>query len=386
MRRGAKPTKAKAEAKLPVAQKSLKSDGSRVRDLEKRLAEALKREAEAVKREAEAQEQQTATAEILRVIARSPSDLQPVLDAVAESAARVCDAVDSHITLLEGDLLRVMAIHGEHRPSVAVGDTVPATPATVAGRAVYDRRAIHIDDIEALPETEYPETRARMRRAGIRTRTVLAVPLLRGGAPLGTILIRREVVQPFSDKQIELLETFAAQAVIAIENVRLFNETKEALEQRTATADILRVIASSPTDLQPVMEVVAENAVRVCGATDSAIFRLEGGLLRKVARHGPLHGPWRSTVRSLSLATPRLDGPCATARRSTSRTSWRLRRNFRSPYHASGRPGPTSGHRWPRHYCARARPWASFTSLGDPRSIPSRTSRSRSSRPSPTRP
>ena len=236
----------------------------------------------------EALEQQTATAEILRVISSSPTDLQPVLDAVAESAARVCDAMDSHITLLEGDLLRVMAIHGEHRPSVAVGDTVSATPATVAGRAVYDRRAIHIDDIEALPETEYPETRARMRRAGIRTRTALAVPLLREGAPLGTILIRREMVQPFSDKQIELLETFAAQAVIAIENVRLFNETKEALEQQTATSEILRVIASSPTDIQPVMDVVAESAARFCGAHDAAIWHLEGESLRLVAAHGYL--------------------------------------------------------------------------------------------------
>jgi signal transduction histidine kinase len=236
----------------------------------------------------EAREQQTATAGILRVISSSPTNLQPVLDAVAESAARVCDAMDSHICLLEGEVLRVVAIYGEHRPSVAVGDTISATPATVSGRAMGERRALHIVDFEALPATEYAETRARIQPGHRRRGTTLVAPLLREGMPLGSIVIRREVVQPFSDKQIELLETFAAQAVIAIENVRLFNETKEALEQQTATSEILRVIASSPTDLGPVMEAVAENAARVCGATNSAIFRLDGEHLRLVALHGPL--------------------------------------------------------------------------------------------------
>src|SRR5262249_31043652 len=145
---------------------------------------------------------------------------------------------------------------------------------------------VHIHDMQALSEEELPFARARTRALGIRT--ALATPLLREGVPIGAILVRRLEVRPFSDKQIELLETFAAQAVIAIENVRLFNETKEALGQQTATADILRVIASSPTDLQPVMEAVAESAARVCGATDSLIFRLEGDRLRMVARHGSL--------------------------------------------------------------------------------------------------
>ena len=238
----------------------------------------------------EAQEQQTATAEILRVISSSPTDLQPVLDAVAESAARVCGAADSHICLLESDVLRVVAIHGEHRPSVAVGDTLSVTPATVSGRVVRERRTIHIDDFEALPETEYVETRGHIRADRMPNRTQLAVPLLREGVPLGSIVIRRHVVQPFSEKQIALLETFAAQAVIAIENVRLFNETKEALEQQTATSEILRVIASSPTDLQPVMDVVAESAAKFCGAINAAIWRLEGDSVRLVAVHGSMLG------------------------------------------------------------------------------------------------
>jgi signal transduction histidine kinase len=236
----------------------------------------------------EALEQQTATAGILRVISSSPTDIQPVFDTVTESAARVCGAMDSHLCLLEGDVLRVVAIYGEHLPSVAVGDTISATLATVSGRAVCERRTLHIVDFEALPATEYAETRARSQPGHRRRGTTLVAPLLREGMPLGSIVIRREMVQPFSDKQIELLETFAAQAVIAIENVRLFNETREALEQQTATAEILRVISSSPTDLQPVMDTVAENAARVCGATDSSIFRVDGDGLRLVTRYGEL--------------------------------------------------------------------------------------------------
>ena len=212
----------------------------------------------------ESLEQQTATGEILRVISSSPTDLQPVLDAVAENAARVCGAADSHICLLEGDVLRVVAIHGEHRPSVAIGDTLSATAATISGRVVCERRAIHIHDFAALPETEYTETQRHIRADRTPNRTQLAVPLLREGVPLGSIVIRRHVVQPFSAKQIALLETFADQAVIAIENVRLFTELQEknqaltkahaqvteSLEQQTATSEILRVIASSPTDLR----------------------------------------------------------------------------------------------------------------------------------------
>jgi GAF domain-containing protein len=240
----------------------------------------------------EALDQQTATSEILRVISSSPTNLQPVLDAVAESAARVCGATDSHISLLEGDVLRVVAIHGERLPSVTLRVTIPTTSATVAGRVVRERRTIHIDDFEALPETEYPETRARIRRAQIRTRTLLTVPLLREGMPLGVIVIRRDVVRPFSDKQIALLETFADQAVIAIENVRLFQELQvrnrdltEALEQQTVTAGILRVISSSPTDVHPVFDTIVKNVVRLCDAVYSTVFRVDEGRLDLVAHH-----------------------------------------------------------------------------------------------------
>ena len=234
----------------------------------------------------ESLEQQTATGEILRVIASSPTDLQPVMKAVVENAARVCGAMDSAIFHLEGEHLRLVARHGPLRVSYAIGESVPVA-GTVSARILRERRTIHVTDIWAA-EAEYPLTASRARGGMSTVRTMAGTPLLREGAPLGVLFINRGPdVQPFSAKQIELLETFANQAVIAIENVRLFNETKEALEQQTATSEILRVISSSPTDLQPVMNVVAESAARFCGAANAALLRLDGGILRLVAQHGP---------------------------------------------------------------------------------------------------
>src|SRR5262245_21206627 len=250
MRRGPKPAKSK-EAKPPVAHKSPKDD-ARVRDLEKRLAEALRDKSEA-------QEQQAATAEILRVISSSPEDLQPVLDAVAENATRVCSASDAVIRLLDRDALQIAAHYGP----IPVGPSLPVTRGSLAGRAIMDRQAIHVEDMSEAPEDEFPEGRTSARRLGIGT--ALATPLLRESVPIGAIVIRRNEVRPFSDKQVALLQTFGDQAVIAIENVRLFNETKEALERQTATSEILRVISSSPTDTQPVFDAIARNAVALCG-------------------------------------------------------------------------------------------------------------------------
>ena len=178
----------------------------------------------------EALEQQTATAEILRVIASSPTDLQPVMEAVAENAARVCGATDSAIFRLEGEFLRLVARHGPLRGSLAVGgrSLSVATPRLDGSRATGE--TIHIEDILAA-EAEFPVTASRIRQTGSDIRTMLATPLLRDGTLLGVIYIARgPAVQPFSAKQIALLETFANQAVIAIENVRLFKE----LRARTA--------------------------------------------------------------------------------------------------------------------------------------------------------
>ncbi len=238
----------------------------------------------------EALEQQTATAEILRVISSSPTDLQPVLDAVAERAARLCDANDALIFRVDGDLLRLVASYGPLGVHGRPGDR-SVSRNWVTGRAVVDRRTIHVPDLAAEADSEFPLGKRLQKLGGHRT--TLATPLLREGVPLGAILIRRLEVRPFSDQQIALLQTFADQAVIAIENVRLFQEIQarnrdliEALEQQTATAEILRVISHSPTDVQPVLDAVAESAARVCGANDATIMRVDNGVMRRVAHFG----------------------------------------------------------------------------------------------------
>src|SRR3990172_2657339 len=238
----------------------------------------------------EALEQQTATSEILRVISSSPTDLQPVLDAVGENAARLCYANNAVISQLEGDLLRQVASYGQIPTTSHPREGLRVNRGTVTGRAVFDRQTIHVHDLSA-EDSEFPEGSTHARLDGHRT--TLATPLLREGVPIGAILIRRMEVRPFTDKQIELLKTFADQAVIAIENVRLFQELRarnrdltEALEQQTATAEILRVVSSSPTDAQPVFEMIARNALRLCSGEFCAVFRFDGELIHLVAHHG----------------------------------------------------------------------------------------------------
>ena len=229
----------------------------------------------------ESLEQQTATSEILGVIASSPTDIQPVLDVVAETAARLCDASDAAIIRVEGESLKTVANYG----SLSAASNPPFDRVSIPARAIIDRQTIHIHDLAAVPEDEL---RARFARS-LGVRTALATPLLREGISVGSILIRRTEVRPFSEKQIALLKTFADQAVIAIENVRLFNELKESLEQQTATSEILGVIASSPTDIQPVLDTVAANAARLCEATDAHIRLIEGDGTRLVASFGGMH-------------------------------------------------------------------------------------------------
>src|SRR5262245_21953053 len=219
--------------------------------------------------------EQIATSEILRVIADSPTDLQPVLDVVAENAARLCEANDAVIFRIEGGSLQCVANYG---PIPVTEMQRPIVRGSPGGRAVIDRQTIHVHDIAAEVESEFPEYKHLQQRTS--TRTVLATPLLRRGIPIGVIFIRRTEVRPFTDKQIALLKTFADQAVIAIENVRLFNELKESLEQQTATSDILRVISSSPTDIQPVFQTILDNAVRLCEAQNGAVFRFDGEVFR----------------------------------------------------------------------------------------------------------
>ena len=213
----------------------------------------------------EALEQQTATAEILKVISGSPTDIQPVFDAIAGSAARLCGASDVVIRLVEGDESRIVAHFGPV-PVTSPDALRSGIVRTLVGRAIVERRTIHIPDLKDPRVRDEFLDSDFVRVDSRQIRSVLVTPLLRGDECLGAIVIRRREALPFSDKQVELLKTFADQAVIAIENVRLFNETKEALEQQTATADILRVISSSPTDLQPVFDAILEKAIRLCDA------------------------------------------------------------------------------------------------------------------------
>jgi signal transduction histidine kinase/putative methionine-R-sulfoxide reductase with GAF domain len=237
----------------------------------------------------ESLEQQTATSEILRVISSSPTDLQPVMDAVAENAARVCGAADALIFHVEGGALHRVAQFGSLAVNVPTVRRISRE--TPTGRAILERRTIHIEDIVPLLEIEYALVREAAIAVGARTH--LAAPLMREGVPIGAILIRRTTVQPFTDRQIELLETFAAQAVIAIENVRLFTELQssnrdltEALDTQTATSDILRVISGSRTDVQPVFDAIVQSAVRLLRGHTGALTRIEGDQLQLAALVG----------------------------------------------------------------------------------------------------
>jgi GAF domain-containing protein/anti-sigma regulatory factor (Ser/Thr protein kinase) len=237
----------------------------------------------------ESLEQQTATSEILGVIAGSPTDLQPVLETITERAARVCGAQDGVLRLVDGNVMRLAAHYGPV-PDVAIER--PINRQSPPGRAVVDRKVIHVENIGLVAAKEYPEIIETARRVGWSA-TVLAVPLVREGVPLGVIHFRRLEVRPFSDKQIELLQTFADQAVIAIENVRLFKELQarnhqltESLEQQTATSEVLRVIASSPTQLQPVLDTLIASSVKLSGATMGHVRQFDGEFHRVVAHYG----------------------------------------------------------------------------------------------------
>jgi GAF domain-containing protein len=235
---------------------------------------------------AEAREQQAATAEILRAISASPTNLERVFAVVAASATRLCDASDATIHQVDDAVLRQVAHHGP----IAVPGSLPMTRGVLAGRAVLDRQTIHVADLQA--ETgEYPEGSKIARRLGLRTN--LAIPLIRAGEAIGVVIIRRTEVRPFTDKQIELAVTFADQATIAIENVRLFDEVQsrtrdlsESLQQQTATSDVLKVISSSPGELEPVFQAMLQNATRICEAKIGILFRYENGAYTAVATLG----------------------------------------------------------------------------------------------------
>ena len=226
----------------------------------------------------EALEYQTATSDILDVISRSPSEIRPVLDRIVEVALRLCESYDAVIFLREGEWLKVAAHQG---PITIDFDKRPVGRGWLSGRAVFDVKAVHADDLSDAAD-EFPDGQEMALRFGARTS--LAVPLLREGTAVGAILVRRAEVRPFSEKHIAVLQTFANQAVIAIENVRLFDEVQartaelsESLEYQTATSEVLNVISRAPSQLQPVFEAIVETAGRLCEAEYALVYRLQEG-------------------------------------------------------------------------------------------------------------
>jgi GAF domain-containing protein len=235
----------------------------------------------------ESLEQQTATSEVLKVISSSPANIEPVLDIICERAEKLCDAETSTVCIVEGELIRGASIHGETEVGVeATRGLFPMrlTDETVAARAIRTRSVCHVADV--LSDPQYQQKHAARLR-GIRG--ALAVPMVRGDQVVGAIFVARRQLGLFSDAQVQLLKTFADQAVIAIENVRLFNETKNSLEQQTATADVLKIISRSAFDLRAVLQTLVESAARFCNADKANIIREKDGGFYTAEAYGYSH-------------------------------------------------------------------------------------------------
>ncbi|MGB6416097.1 MAG: GAF domain-containing protein, partial [Pseudolabrys sp.] len=231
----------------------------------------------------ESLQQQTATADVLKVISRSTFDLQTVLDTLVESATRLCEAKDAFIFLRKGELYHVAARHGfssEFHEFLAQNPR-PATRESITGRTALEAKVVHVHDVMADPEYNWSPAQ---QLGGYRT--VLGAPLLRDGVPVGVIIVGRTFVQPFTEKQIELVSTFADQAVMAIENTRLLNELRESLQQQTATADVLKVISRSTFDLRTVLQTLVESATGLCNADNATITREKDGAFYRAEAYG----------------------------------------------------------------------------------------------------
>jgi GAF domain-containing protein len=300
---GGEPVKARrrktATVKRGTAPKEVRRRGSSASDQVTKVAQLTRERDEAL-------EQQTATSNVLRIISSSPGELEPVFKAILENATRICEAKFGVLFRSEGDAFRCVALHNAPPLYAEMRRREPVfrpTATTAIGRAAATRQAVQIADAQAVPG--YFDVPQGFTRPGVASlagaRTVLAVPMLKENEFIGIITIYRQEVRPFFERQIALVTNFAAQAVIAIENARLLNELRqrttdltertaeltEALEQRTATSEVLQVISSSPGDLEPVFTTMLENAVRICDAKFGTIYRRERDALVLVARYNP---------------------------------------------------------------------------------------------------
>ena len=251
----------------------------------------------------EALEQQRATSEVLRIISSSPGELEPVFRAVLENATRICEAKFGTLHLQEGDVLRPVATHNAPPAYIEARMRDPLLrppPDAPLGRVAITKQVVHIADIKTT--RSYIERHPFLLAVDLAGyRTILAVPMLKESELIGAIVIFRQEVRPFSDKQIELVQNFAAQAVIAIENARLLNEQRESLERQTATSEVLQVISSSPGELEPVFNALLANATRICEATFGNLILRDGPIFRFVAVHG------KQTYTDFTLSNPVVD-------------------------------------------------------------------------------